>query len=113
MPSKVKANRRMAALVAEKAPENAKAVNQEFPEAQPQAAGSVSDKAAQQTILSVFESVLAMQSKGCNSVSEQLMAAGASEEEVEKVSRITAHTVRQFEAEASLPGPGPEARSLT
>ena len=80
-------------MVAEQGAENAKAVNQEQG-AQPQATGTVSDKAAQQTILSRFKSVLAKQSKGCNSV----IAAGASEEEVKKVSHIMAHTVRQLEA---------------
>ena len=44
------------ALVAEQAAENDKAVNQELPGAQPQATSSVSDNAAQQTILSVFKS---------------------------------------------------------
>ena len=34
--------------------------------------GSTSDKAAQQTTLSVFKSVLSMQNMGCHSVSEQL-----------------------------------------
>ena len=45
-----------------------------------------------------------MESKGCNSVSEQLIAAGASEEEeVKKVSQNIAHTVRQLGAKSSLP----------
>ena len=60
----------------------------------------------------MIKSVLAMQSKDCNSVSEQLMAAGRSEEEVQKVSKIMAHTVHQLEAESSPPEHGPEARSL-
>ena len=42
----------IAALVAEQAAENANAVNQEFPGAQPQTTGSVSDMAAQQTVFS-------------------------------------------------------------
>ena len=69
----------MASLVAEQAAETAKAVNQEFSGNQPQATGSMSDKAGQQTILSVFKSVLAMQSRGCNTLSELLTAAGATE----------------------------------
>ena len=95
---------------AKQAAETAKAVNQEFPGAQPQATGSMSDKAGQQTILSVSKSVLAMQSKGCSSVSEQLTAAGATEEDVKKVSPMVAHTVRQLEAQTTLLEPGPEAR---
>ena len=82
----IQAKKEMAALVAEQAAENANAVNQELPKAHPQAPGSVSDKAAQQTILSVIKSVLAMQSIDCNSVSEQLMTAWATEKEVQKVS---------------------------
>ena len=112
MANQIQAKKEMAALVAEQAAKNANAVNQELPQAHPQAPGSVSDKGAQQTILSVIKSVLAMQSKDCNSVSEQLMAAGRSEEEVQNVSKIMAHTVRQLEAESSPPEPGPEARSL-
>ena len=73
----------------------------------------MSDEAAQQTILSVFNSVLAMQSKGCNSVSEQLMAAGPSEEDVKKDSWIMAHTVRQLEAESSPPERAKKCRQTT
>ena len=74
---------------------------------------SVSDKAAQQTILSVFTSILGKHKKSCNSVSEQLIAAGASEEEeVKKVSQNIAHTVRLLEVKSSLAEPSPEARSL-
>ena len=50
---------------------------------------SIPDKAAQETIFSVFMSTLALQSKV---VSEQLMAAGATEEDVKKDSQIVAHT---------------------
>ena len=42
--------------------------------------GSISDQVAQQTFLSVFKTVLSMQSMGCHSVSEQLMAAGVTQD---------------------------------
>ena len=72
----------MAIWVAEQTAENAKAASQGVPAVQTQTAGTMSDKAAQQTILSVFKSVLSMQSMECHSVSGQLMAAGATEEDV-------------------------------
>ena len=60
--------------------------------------GSTTDQAAQQTVLSVFKSVLSRQSMGCHSVSQQLMAAGATDEDVKKICQIMAQTVRQLEA---------------
>ena len=48
--------------------------------------GPICDQVAQHTVLSVFKSVLSMQSMGCHGVSEQLMAAGATEEDVRKIS---------------------------
>ena len=77
-------------LVAGQTVEKAKAVNQGIPMVQTQTTGSTSDKAAKQTILSV----LSMQNVGCHSVSEQLMAAGATEEDVKKISHIMAQTVK-------------------
>ena len=56
------------------------------------------------TILSVFISIFAMQSQGCNSVSEQF-AGGATEEDVNEVSQIM--NWRQ-----SPPEPGTQARML-
>ena len=74
--------------------------------------GSTPDQAAQQNILSVFLSVISMQSMACHSVSEQLMAAGATDEDVKNISQITAQTVRQLEAGSMPPEPGLEAHSL-
>ena len=54
--------------------------------------GPISDQVAQHTILSVFKSVLSMQSMGCHGVLEQLMAAGATEEDVKKISQVSADT---------------------
>ena len=48
-------------------------------------AGSTPDQAAKQATLPVIKSVLSMHSMGCHSVSEQLMAAGATDEDVEKL----------------------------
>ena len=48
------------------------------------------DPDAQQTILSVFKSVLSTHNMWCHSVAEQLMAAGATDEEVNKISQIMA-----------------------
>ena len=61
---------------------------------------------------SVFKSVLSMQSMGCLGVSEQLMAAGATEEDVHKISQVMAQTVRTLETGIANPEPGPEAHSL-
>ena len=108
----VQAKREMVILVAEQTAENAEAVNQGVPVVQTQTTGTLPDKAAQQTIFSVFKSVLSMQSMGRHSASEQLMAAGATEEDVKKVSQIMAHTVRQLEAGTARPEPGPEAHRL-
>ena len=78
----VQAKHEMSILVAEQTAENAKAVNQNTSGIQSLSSGSNPDPDAQQTILSVFKSVLSMQSMGCHSVAEQLMAAGATDEEV-------------------------------
>ena len=75
-----KAKQEMALLVAEQSAEIAKTINQGNPGFQSRTSGSISDQAAQQTVLSVFKSVVSMQSMGCYGVSEQLMAAGATEE---------------------------------
>ena len=53
----------------------------------------------------LFKSVLSMQNVECHSVSEQLMAAGATDGDVKKISQIMAQTVRP-------PEPGLEAHSL-
>ena len=45
-----------------------------------------------------------MQSMGCHSVAEQLMAAGATDEDVKKISYIMAQTVRQLEVGSPEPG---------
>ena len=66
------------------------------------------DPDAQQTILSVFKSVLSMHNMGCHSVAEQLMAAGATDEEVKKISQIMAQTVRKLEGGSTIPEPGIE-----
>ena len=106
------ANHEMVILVAEQTAESPKAVNQGIPVVQAHTTGSTSDEAAQQTILSVFFSVLSMKSMGCHSVSEQLMAAGATDEDVKKISQIMALTVWQLEAGNAPPEPGLEAHSL-
>ena len=49
-----------------------------------------------------------MQSMGCHSVAEQLMAAGATDEEVKKISQIMAQTVRKLEGGSTIPEPGIE-----
>ena len=53
-----------------------------------------------------------MQSMGCHGVSEQLMAAGATEDDVKKISQVMAQTVRKLETRNAAPEPGPEAHSL-
>ena len=78
------AKHEMALLVAEQSAENAKTVNQGNPRFQSHMSGHISDQVAQHTVLSSFKSVLSMQSMGCHGVSEQLMAAGATEEDVQK-----------------------------
>ena len=78
----VQAKHEMSILVAEQTAENAKAVNQGTSGIQSLSSPSNPDPDAQQTILSVFRSVLSMQNMGCHSVAEQLMAAGATDEEV-------------------------------
>ena len=106
------AKHEMAMLVAEQTAENAKTVNQGNPGIQTDTSGSISDQAAQQTVLSVIKSALSMQSMGCHGVSEQLMAAGATDENVKKISQIMALTVRQLEAGSMPPEPGLDAHSL-
>ena len=91
----VQAKHEMSILVAEQTAENAKAVNQGTSGIQSFSSPSNPDSDAQQTILSVFKSVLSMQNMGCHSVAEQLMAAGATDEEVKKISQIIAQTVRK------------------
>ena len=51
-------------------------------------------------------------SMGCHGVSEHLMAAGATEEDVKKISQSMAQTVRTLETGIETPEPGPEAHSL-
>ena len=53
-----------------------------------------------------------MQSMGCHDVSEQLMPAGATEDDVNKISQVMAQTVRTLEAGSAAPELGPEAHSL-
>ena len=63
----VQAKQEMAKLVAEQTAENVQAVSKSKLGVQTQATvGTVSDKAAQQTTLSVFNSVFTMQSLGCH-----------------------------------------------
>ena len=108
----IQAKHEMAILVAEQTAENAKTANQANPGFQNHTSGSISDQAAQHTVLSVFKSVLSMQSMGCHGVSEQLMAAGATEEEVKKISQVMAQTVRTLDTGIANPEPAPEAHSL-
>ena len=86
----VQAKHEMSILVAEQTAENAKAVNQGTSGIQSLSSGSNPDPDARQTILSVFKSILSMQSMVCHSVAEQLMAVGATDEEVKKISQIMA-----------------------
>ena len=72
-------------------------VNQGNPGFQARMSGHISDQVAQHTVLSVFKSVLSMQSMRCHGVSEQLMAEGATEEDVQKISLVMAQTVRTLE----------------
>ena len=104
----VQTKHEMSILVAEQTAENAKAVNQGTSGIQSLSSPSNPDSDAQQTILSVFKSVLSMQNMGCHSVAEQLMAAGATDEEVKKISQIMAQTVRKLEGGSNIPEPGIE-----
>ena len=100
----VQVKHEMLILVAEQTAENAKAVHQGTSGIQSLSSPSNPDSDAQQTILSVFKSVL----MGCHSVAEQLMAAGATDEEVKKISQIMAQTVRKLEGGSSIPETGIE-----
>ena len=91
--------------VAEQTAENAKAVDQGTSGIQSFSSLSNPDPDAQQTILSVFKSVLSMQNMVCHSVAEQLMAAGATDVEVKKISQIMAQTVRKLEGGSNRPEP--------
>ena len=104
----VQTKHEMSALVAEQTAENAKAVNQGTSGIQSLSPPSNPDPDAQQTILSVFKSVLSMKNMRCHSVAEQLMAAGATDEEVKKISQIMAQTVRKLEGGSTIPEPGIE-----
>ena len=84
----IHAKHEMALLVVEQAAENAKLVNQGNPGFQSRTSASISDQAAQHTVLSVFKSVLSMQCMVCHGVSGQLMSAGATEEDVKKSSKV-------------------------
>ena len=53
-----------------------------------------------------------MQRMGCHGVSEQLTAAGATEEDVKKISQVMSQTVRTLVTGIATPEPGPEAHSL-
>ena len=88
----IQAKQEMTLLVAEQSAKNATTVNQGNPGFQSRMSGPISDQVAQHTILSVFKSVLSMQSMGCHGVLEQLMAAGATEEDVKKISQVSADT---------------------
>ena len=74
--------------------------------------GHISDQVAQHTVLSVFKSVLSMQSMECHSVAEQLAAAVATDEEVKKISQIMAQTVRKLEGGSTFPEPAIETPKL-
>ena len=87
----VQAMHEVSILVAEQTAENAKAVNQGTSGIQSFSPPSNPDPDAQQTILSVFTSVLSMQNMGWHSVAEQLVEAGTTDEEVKKMCQIMAH----------------------
>ena len=108
----IEAQQQMANLVAEQTAENAKAVNQSNSGFQTPMSGPNRDQDAKQTILFVFRSVLSMQSMECHSVSEQLMAAGATHEDVKKINQIMAQPVRQRETGSALPGSRLEEHSF-
>ena len=108
----MQAKEEMALLVAEESAENAKTVNQGNPGFQSHVSGHISDQVAQYTVLSVFKSVLSMQSMGCHGVSEQLLAAGATEEDVQNISQVMAQTVLTLETGIANFEPRPEAHSL-
>ena len=48
----------------------------------------------------------------CHCLSEQLTAAGATEDDVKKISQVMAQTVRKLETGNAVPEPGPKAHSL-
>ena len=102
----VQAKHEMSNLVAEQTAENAKAVNQGTSGIQSFSSPSNPDPDAQQTILTVFQSVLSMQNMECHSVAEQLMAAGATDEEVKKIRPDQAQTLRKLEGGSTIPEPG-------
>ena len=103
----IQAKHEMAMLVTEQTAEDAKTVHQGNSGFQTHTSGSIFDQAAQRTVLSVF--VLSMQSMG---FSEQRKAAGATEEDVKKISQVMAQTVRKQETGNAASEPGPEAHSL-
>ena len=109
----IQAKHDMAMLVAEQTAINAKTVNQGNPGFQTRTSGFISDQAAPQIVLSVFKSVLSMQRMECHGVSEQLVAAGAIEEDVKKISQVMAQTVRKLETGSAALELGPEEHSLT
>ena len=108
------AKQEMAKLVAEQAAESARSPKQVVLTTTSQTSATdnlLADRAEQQTVLSVFQSVLNMQNHGCRSGSQQLMAAGESEDDVTHVNHIMALTVQKLETEATFV-PVPEEKSL-
>ena len=97
----IQAKLEMALLVAERSAENAKTVNQGNPGF---------SLACQDTSLIKLHNTPF--SKCCHGVSEQLMAAGATEKDVQKISQVLTQTVRTLETGIANPEPGPEAHSL-
>ena len=101
----VQAKHEMSILVAEQTAENAKAANQ----------GSHSHHLPTQTLVHNRPSSqcsnlsLSMQNMRCHSVAEQLMAAGATDEEVKNISQIVAQTARKLDGGSTLPESGIEA----
>ena len=100
------AKQEMSILVAEQTAEHTKVVNQDTSGIQSLSSLSNPDAEAQQTILSVFKSVLSMQNMGCYSVAEQPKTAGATDENVKKISQIMAQTVQKLESGNNTPEPG-------
>ena len=99
-------------FVAEQTAENAQTVNQEIQVFSLTRQDPPLIKLHNTPFLSVFKSVLSMQSVGRHGVSEQLMAAGPTEEDVKKISQVMAQTVRTLEAGIATPAPGPEAHGV-
>ena len=102
----------MALLVAEQTAENAKTVNQGNPGFHYARQDPSLIKLHNTPFSQCSNPFSRCKACECHGVSEQLMAAGATEEDVKKISQVMAQTVRTLETGIATPEPGPEAHSL-